>query len=93
MLRTWCVADLRQLSVSLCSAATAVTQLEATITPGIPKSGLLRDVPTLTSQEVDIIQKSWDEVITAHGMGAVTLFYKNLFEHGPHLERLFRRTK
>jgi hemoglobin-like flavoprotein len=70
-----------------------VTQLEATSVPGVAKSGLLRNVPSLSSHEVDIIQESWNQVMAIHGVGAVSLFYKNLFAVGPHLETLFQRTK
>ncbi|GAQ91814.1 cytochrome b5 isoform [Klebsormidium nitens] len=74
------------------SSATAVTQLQQIEERPAP-SGFLVDIPHLTTSDVKLVQESWAKVVEAHGVGAVTLFYVNLFTLAPHLESLFKKTK
>ncbi|GAQ91211.1 cytochrome b5 isoform [Klebsormidium nitens] len=74
------------------SAATAVTQLHLSFERPAP-SAHLRNIPTLSSEEIALIQTSWARVVEVHGIGAISLFYVNLFALAPHLEGLFKRTK
>lgn len=69
-----------------------MTQLQQVDERPVP-SGFLLDIPHLTAGDVKLVQESWAKVVEAHGVGAVTLFYVNLFTLAPHLESLFKKTK